>query len=622
MMKALQDNSGAYWLLAAGTGLAVALAALRAPIADWTLDGLSGAVALVGAAIAGTRLILGTPNQTIRRFWQLALVLLLIVGAGEFGGSWLEHLETRLGIDDLNDCLILLAAFVTLWFTTKLDHAPTAARWLLWTGFALHFLGTVFDVGDDSSKAKPFDPLTIESVTDLLQFLSLQFYLFGAVIFISALRSKRSEATQLGAQSVAAAGALRLVPPGVFYRPEPLGRCIRQDFSRYIARGSLRGMFRSRLYVEGARPIMFLIRTAWCLRRFGRAIAAAGRPLPLQAIDMLRLGWRDGIDPILYPTLELYRPERRGWADYALSRFEIGSGMLRRLHKLRPTPHGQRVNLGDKLAFHATCRAHGLPTPPILMHAYQGNIDWLDASRDADLDCDLFIKPRQSRGARNSFWLRRVAPLLWQTKSGVLWSDAELLEYLQCESRQRDLLLQPMLVNHPSIADFADRSLIAIRVITSMGKGDVPVITHAMLRVISKLEPRWQSKREHAARINLETGSLGMMCNDKDLWPGCWSDHHPVTGALVAGRVLHAWPEVRALALAAQRVFSDRMLVGWDIALTPDGPVLLEGNSYPDVHFLQRVHEQPIGFSTLGPLLLNALEAARLRDRHMIISKA
>jgi hypothetical protein len=108
------------------------------------------------------------------------------------------------------------------------------------------------------------------------------------------------------------------------------------------------------------------------------------------------------------------------------------------------------------------------------------------------------------------------------------------------------------------------------------------------------------------------------MCNDKDLWPGCWSDQHPVTGAPVHGRLLEAWPQIRALALEAQLVFSDRMLVGWDIALTPAGPVILEGNSYPDVHFLQRVHEQPIGRSALAPLLRRALDAARVKDRHMI----
>ncbi|HEY3149459.1 MAG TPA: hypothetical protein VGJ75_24055, partial [Dongiaceae bacterium] len=75
-------------------------------------------------------------------------------------------------------------------------------------------------------------------------------------------------------------------------------------------------------------------------------------------------------------------------------------------------------------------------------------------------------------------------------------------------------------------------------------------------------------------------------------------------------------------ALEAQLVFSDRMLVGWDIALTPSGPVILEGNSYPDVHFLQRVHQQPIGLSPLAPALRRALDAARVRDQHMVEAKS
>ena len=406
----------------------------------------------------------------------------------------------------------------------------------------------------------------------------------------------------------------RAPPPDIM----PLGQHARRDFRRYIAQGSLRQFAGSRLYADCVRPVMFLIRAGWCLWKFGRAIAAGGRPLRLQAMDMLRLGWRDGIDPILYPTLELYRPERRRWADHALSRYEIGNGMLRRLHKLRPKLHGARINLGDKLAFHAGCRAHGLPSPQILIHASNGDLNWLEATSMQALDRDLFIKPRQWRGARKSLWLQRIGPFTWRTKSGVVWSVDELFDYLQCESRARDLLLQGMLVNHPAIADLAEESLIAIRIFTCMDANEMPIITHAMLRVISKLEPRWHSKREHAARIDLASGRMGRMCNDKDLWPGCWSDHHPVTGAPVTGRVVPAWRETHALALAAQCVFADRMLVGWDIALTPSGPVILEGNSYPDVNFLQRVHERPIGMTALGPVLQRALDAARVRDRHMV----
>ncbi len=44
------------------------------------------------------------------------------------------------------------------------------------------------------------------------------------------------------------------------------------------------------------------------------------------------------------------------------------------------------------------------------------------------------------------------------------------------------------------------------------------------------------------------------------------------------------------------------MIIGWDIA------VLIEGNAYPDTHFLQRVHRQLIGESPMAPLLQHHLQ--------------
>ena len=614
-MKISLPNHRALGLLGATTILAVFLAALRSPAADWAVDSLAGIVALIGVALAGARLALGAPTLATRRLWQLALLLLGIASIAAFGGPWTERIETRLGIDNLNDCLFLLATLTALWFVTRLEHFPALVRRLVWAGFALQVFSTLVDVGETGSLAARLGPDVVEAIQDLSTFLSLQLYVAGAAIFV--LRAIRLESGPDGLTGIGTAGATP-DQPAEYRLDGPLGRRARQDLRRYVRRGTLRGRFTARFYVEAVRPSMFLVRTLWCLWRFGRAIAAAGRPLPLQAIDMLRLGWGEGIDPIVYQTLELYRPERRHWADHALSRFEIGNGLLRRLHKLQPKPHGARVNLGDKLAFHACCRSHGLPTPRILIHASAGVLGWLEAADEAALDRDLFIKPRQWRGARSSLWLQRVAPLTWRTKQGAIWGRDALFDHLRRASLKRDMLLQEMLTNHPAIADLAEQSLIALRVITSTDESGAPLTTHAMLRVISKLEPRWHSKREHAAIIDLASGRLGRMCNDKDLWPGCWSDRHPVTGAQVVGRLLPDWPRIRALAEQAQRVFADRMLVGWDIALTPAGPVILEGNSYPDVHFLQRVHAQPIGLSPLGPQIRRALDAARLRDRHMI----
>jgi hypothetical protein len=175
--------------------------------------------------------------------------------------------------------------------------------------------------------------------------------------------------------------------------------------------------------------------------------------------------------------------------------------------------------------------------------------------------------------------------------------------------------VQPLLRNHPALGDLTGESLITFRVFTCIDAADRPIVTHAMLRSIGKLEPDWPTSEEFAAPIDLATGRLGRMCSDTHFGPDDRTDHHPMTGAPVAGRIVPHWPAIHALARAAHRVFADRLLIGWDIALTPEGPVLIEGNSYPDTEFLQRVHDQPIGASPLGPLLAHHFERLTAKQR-------
>jgi hypothetical protein len=137
-----------------------------------------------------------------------------------------------------------------------------------------------------------------------------------------------------------------------------------------------------------------------------------------------------------------------------------------------------------------------------------------------------------------------------------------------------------------------------------------PVVTHAMLRTLCKLEPDWHTDEEYGAAIDLETGRMQRMCGDANYAPDAWWDHHPKTGAPVTGRAIAQWQALAALAVRAHRVFSGRMIIGWDLALTPQGAMLLEGNPQPDTHFLQRVHRRMIGRSPMAPLLRYHLSAA------------
>jgi hypothetical protein len=168
------------------------------------------------------------------------------------------------------------------------------------------------------------------------------------------------------------------------------------------------------------------------------------------------------------------------------------------------------------------------------------------------------------------------------------------------------MMVLPRLRNHPAIADMATESLIAVRVVTVLDEDLQPEVVVAYLRVLSKLEPGWPVKKpisEYAAAVDLETGRLGAMTGDQPECLSQWHERHPVTGVEIVGRQVPHWAEIVALAGRAHRISSDRILVGWDIAITPQGPVLLEGNSYPDVHYPQRIFRTPYGEMRIGELL-------------------
>lgn len=366
-----------------------------------------------------------------------------------------------------------------------------------------------------------------------------------------------------------------------------------------------------RLYWHALKPIAAAALILWFAPRYALAVRRRfGVPVSEQIAALCRLGFIEWVNPRCYYFHEHYR--RRGTVDCSayVMRHEFKEGLLRSLHKLRPKVHGARTNLGHKLAFAEIADRFGLPTPKIGAIVQGGRI----AIRDrAALSGDLFVKPEQGRGAVGAEAFRRRADGKFAIGDDT-FTLSDLLQSLASGAKRQPKLVQVLLRNHPQLADLAGKALVTIRIITVISPEEQPLVTHAMLRTISKLEPDWPGSEEYAAPIDIVSGRLGLMCGDTAIGPQHWYQRHPVTGAAVTGRIVPQWPAIRELAIHAHRVFADRMIVGWDIALTPEGPVLLEGNSYPDTEFLQRVHRQAIGDSPLGAPLahqLDRLEALR-----------
>lgn len=542
----------------------------------WVLNSLTGIVAAVAGSVVGVRLALGAPTPAARKFWQLLLALLALICVSQFAESFSDRIRPY-GHIDVGDYL-MLAAGPILWFTARFDPIPTAARRLFWGAFLVQVAGTVVDVFDGRGVRDESGLWVIE--TDLFDLVSMQLYLLGAVLFVTHLR-RQLFVVQRGAKDVG-------------------------DFARYLYATSL--IFKKvrhprigNFTVPGHKLVFCLLRLfAWFPKIGPRVRDKFGVGLGRQFRDLCVVAFRHGLDAQVYYMFELYRREYRARASGYLTRYELKNGLYKALTLQVPkTRH--RIMLGDKLGMYRICEEHGIPTVPVLIYAEDGNLQYLSA-HPAGLKQDLFIKPRQSKGSRGAEFIRHVDGQYIRETGETLTPDG-LIAFITQRSKEAPILVQPRIPNHPGLADLADTALMRIRVITCLDGAGQPVITHAVLSNLCKLEINWVTDIELGAAIDLESGALGMMTGDKaDMWLE-WSEDHPVTHARVLGRIVPCWNEVRSISLAAHAACHDRLLIGWDIAVGPEGAVLLEGNSYPDVDFLQRSHQCAIGDSPLGPLL-------------------
>jgi len=94
------------------------------------------------------------------------------------------------------------------------------------------------------------------------------------------------------------------------------------------------------------------------------------------------------------------------------------------------------------------------------------------------------------------------------------------------------------------------------------------------------------SQGGYLAPVNVESGEIRPLVA-LDHPPRSRLDCHPETGERVAGVTVPHWNALRTLVRGAARLHRPAPFVGWDVAVTPSGPVLIEANARPSVVGLQ-----------------------------------
>ena len=139
-------------------------------------------------------------------------------------------------------------------------------------------------------------------------------------------------------------------------------------------------------------------------------------------------------------------------------------------------------------------------------------------------------------------------------------------------------LIEELVVQHPEMDRMAAGSVNTIRVMTVLTEGQ-PHILYASLRIGNSDRPVDNINAGGMfAPVDNETGCLTCEAIDKD---SKVYNAHPKTGCPIKGFQIPFWAEAKQMCLEAAMVVPQMGYVGWDVAITAEGPLLIEGNNMP-----------------------------------------
>lgn len=333
-------------------------------------------------------------------------------------------------------------------------------------------------------------------------------------------------------------------------------------------------------------------------RRFYALMSAAARdrgvPPWRQMYEIMRYGLIGRQFRVLgyYDTLS---PERRDDPAVSARDFVDGRGGWRRINRaLRAASNPVTVQLlDDKLLFAVTGKAAGLPIVPCLafFHPTRAEIGALALRTPAQITSFLrradqypmFCKPTALESGLGAASLTAYD----SASDSVTLLDGNCAPVERfAEMIARDFaggyLFQPRLAQHPQVAALCGDTISTVRVVTMVDGGE-PQHCYASWKIArpdAMADNSWRPGSISAA-IDLSTGRVTRAQSGLGL-NGRLVPEHPGTGDPLIGMALPCWVDVLETTARAHRTFSDVHLIGWDVALTPSGPVLIEGNTLPN----------------------------------------
>ena len=354
-----------------------------------------------------------------------------------------------------------------------------------------------------------------------------------------------------------------------------------------------------------ARPLGVYSTSGVALSRWGGAVEARrGVSLRRQRATMCWLGIVHGIPPETYYRYRLFEPGRRRKARLFLHGEEHNRVLAMLNARLAPDAAAM---IDEKGSFEAWCRENGLPSATTAATFADGRLISGEVPEG-----DLFAKPSDARGGKGALSWRRSGDGGYLDADDVVHDRREVVATLERRSLQRPYIVQERLRNHEQLRGLSTGSLCTLRLVTARPPGAEAVLLSASfgMPVGDSLVDNFHAGGICAA-VEPATARLGP--GARSLPEECVNryDVHPDTEAPIAGVILPCFQEAVQLVLRAHKAAPKVAFVGWDVALTDDGPLLLEANVGWDAAMPQVPSGRALGETPYVSWLLEHLAACR-----------
>lgn len=167
------------------------------------------------------------------------------------------------------------------------------------------------------------------------------------------------------------------------------------------------------------------------------------------------------------------------------------------------------------------------------------------------------------------------------------FTGKEDLPSLYIELKDSNSLIEEKIIQHPQMI-FGNKSVNTIRVYTiyNAKENKVEILKTVVRAGIGESIVDNSHSGGCAYEVNRDSG---VIISKSYCANGVETDIHPGTDIKMTGRVIPFWSEVIRLCINAAFKLKECKFIGWDVAITEKGPLLIEGNHTPDLDMVEFV---------------------------------